>query len=202
MREADRPLLFGEIRRILEKHGGLDVRIAFPEVSPSVNDVETLVAPALETPADTPKIINVVHSRGPQVVPETVPSSRAITLTPLQIANWNNYTEMQKLPLAQGAAESYLKFDTDRLYGTDMFGKSAPAWLTLANRPAAEIFGSRGERLITPISASDPFVKIIEYTKEHGFIRANGYEPVKGETVEQFLRRAHAMKVLENGPRN
>ncbi len=201
MREANRPLLLGEMRRILEKHGGLDARIALPEVPAPIKS-EELLTPVRETPvAIAPKVTEATPLTAPAKIPEIVSSVRLTALTPENIANWNNYTEMQKLPLAQGGAESYLKLDTDRLYGTDMFGKSAPAWLSLANRPAAEIFGARGERLVTPPSASDPFVKIIEYTKAQGFLRVNGYEPVKGETVEQFLRRAHTMKILEDGPR-
>jgi hypothetical protein len=56
MREADRPLMLGEMRRILHGHGGIDERIVFPEVPPKVGSVDVGTGVAVET-SPAPKVI-------------------------------------------------------------------------------------------------------------------------------------------------
>ena len=203
MREAGRPLTMAEMQRILAGHGSIDTLIKFSDVPSGGVSAEAATAVTAETHPLTPKTAESISPASTIVPPETVSLGGTPELTPDQIAHWNDYTEVQKLPLARTAAVSYLDSDTKRMFGTNMFGKASLAWLNMASRPATEIFGEQGEHAAgAGEAAPDPLAKkILEYAKEQGFVQSKGYVPTRGETVEQFLIRAHSTKVLERGPR-
>jgi hypothetical protein len=167
-----RQLTMAEMQRILHEHNGLDAKITFPETaSLHIPDVGT------ETASSTP-------------LPTEIPKEH--------IVNWQELSPGMKLQEATVLGKTYLEADAGNLYGKDVFGNLAKEWVFVRGQSAETVFSSENGEIFSSDSA---IRKIQEYAAAEGFTEEHGYIPHTGETVGEFLRRAHMLRVLAGGPR-
>ena len=167
-----RPLTMVEMQRILHEHNGLDAQIKFPEVvQQPLSNVVTETASSTPLPRGIPE----GHIEGWKYLPESVRMEESATL-----------------------GRYYLESDMDHLFGKDVFGNPAKEWLQIRELSAEEIFGAHANEFH---SNNLSILNIQDYVKAEGFTIENGYIPNKDESIEQFLQRVHATRVLVGGPR-
>jgi len=113
--------------------------------------------------------------------------------------DWSKLSPEEKIPLAQNEATANLTHDTDKIFGRDVFGNPSKEWLAVKDQSATVL--SMDEKNISTLPNAASIATMKHYALEQGFVKENGYIPRQGETMEAFLRRAHAIKVLNEGPR-
>ncbi len=158
---------------------------------------------ANSAPLGAPKDEAIPHATvGERVVSESAPAtptSPGATEVVNEKVDWNKLSPEEKIPFAQNEATVNLTHDTDKIFGRDVFGNPSKEWLAVKGEPATVL--SQEAKDIAALPNASSILAMKQYAIEQGFVKENGYIPRQGETIEAFLRRAHAIKVLNEGPR-
>ena len=123
---------------------------------------------------------------------------------------WSELSDEIKYPQSEIEAMRYLTADIEQLFPKPLFAPVSHEWLSLSGRNALALIDQVGvNEPITRLGGSSELseelewpaiTKIQQYIEEQGLTREQGYIPEEKETLEDFLKRALAEKVLKEGP--
>ncbi|OGZ18436.1 MAG: hypothetical protein A2494_02875 [Candidatus Lloydbacteria bacterium RIFOXYC12_FULL_46_25] len=173
-----------------------------------VQDAVTPSSPeAVTPPRETPGMLHM-PSREEAVVGSGSDTSEHITSARV---NWQSLPESTRLLEADTTAQQYLENDIATLYGPkSKFGYFPREWTSIAARNANAVLTQTKETdpssLLSDADEIPPGYewanvgKMQQYLREQGFTKENGFVPKEKESIAEFIKRAHAAKIMNEGP--
>lgn len=119
-------------------------------------------------------------------------------------AHWHDLPEAVRFPQATAEAQRYFEADISTLYGPpSKFGYWPREWTSLSARGATQVLNQTKETITTSDSPGYQWSvvsKMQQYIREQGFTREHGFVPKDKENIADFIKRAHAEKIMSEGP--
>lgn len=119
-------------------------------------------------------------------------------------AHWHDLPQAVRLPQAAAEAQRYLEADISKLYGPPSeFGYWPREWTSLSARGATQVLNQTKETITTSDAPGYQWSvvnKMQQYIREQGFTKEYGFVPKDKENIADFIKRAHAEKIMSEGP--